>query len=86
MKTSALSASLAVVLLLAGCAATSTVTWSKAGATQAQGNKDAEACAGQAGLLTREVGGKVETGALFGRGEKDLAFENCMRGKGYRKN
>ncbi|MEK6709934.1 MAG: hypothetical protein AABZ64_05080 [Nitrospinota bacterium] len=83
MKTAVVLASL---LLLAGCGAASTVTWSKVGATQAQGNKDVEECAQRAGLATREQGGMVETGALFGRGDKEAAYDRCMTEKGYRKN
>lgn len=86
MKTSALAASLAIVLLLAGCAATTTVTWSKVNVSAAQGRQDLEACAKEADYFTREVGGQFETGAVLGRSDKAAAFEKCMAGKGYKKN
>jgi len=84
MKTSAFFLSLAALGLLAGCT-TSQVTWSKVGVTQEQGRKDLDQCAAEAGLMTREAEGKLETGALLGRAEKDAAFERCMTGKGYRR-
>ena len=85
MKTSALAASL-VVLLLAGCAATQTITWSKVNVSAAQGRQDLEACAKEADYFTRERDGRFETGAIMSRPDKAAAFEKCMTGKGYRKN
>lgn len=85
MKTSALAALLGTLLLAGGCA-TSTVTWSKVGATQEQGNKDVEACADEANLMVRRSEGMLETGALLGTGFKNANFEECMTKRGYRKN
>lgn len=85
MKTSAVLASVGM-LLLAGCAATTTVTWSKVNVSPAQGRQDLEACAKEADYFTRDRNGQLETGAVMDRSGKAAAFERCMAGKGYKKN
>ena len=89
VKTAALAASAVALLLLAGCASTGTVTWSKPGIDMTQGTKDLEACASQANYIYPQPmagEGKVDTGRLFDVPTMDGNFEKCMTGKGYRRN
>jgi len=83
-----LLASVAILVLIAGCAP-ATTTWVKSGAGMKQATKDLEACAGASGMLFDGKGLKGKpvaftTQMTYSAG-LGTPFEKCMKGKGYRK-
>ncbi len=79
----------AILVLIAGCAPTTTTTWVKSGAGMKQATKDLEACAGALGMLFDGKGLKGKPVAYSSQGTYSAGlgapFEKCMMGKGYKK-